>query len=238
MENLDEDEQHARLVYHLDRLMTAGRWTRAALAKEAGLSHTAVRDIFLGKSKSPRGITLARIASVLNVDASDFYLPTDQQGTNAFTAPTPPSDVDLRHMQSAPKATVSPETAPVYSSAQGGQGDLTIYFTDIIEYRAKPPRHRRSPKLWGFYVVGDSMFPRIESGNFVWVDPDKTPKPNEEAVFVQTNKALQDASILVKRVVKSTAKMWTVMQFNPQEEFRLSKETWEAWLIVDIDLNR
>ncbi len=237
MRNLDEDEQHARLVANLERLMTAGRWNQAALAKEAGLSHTAVRDIFLGKSKSPRGITLAKLASVLNVDTAEFYL-SPEEAESAGQVPALKSDVDLRHLQSAPKSTMSPETAPVYSSAQGGRGDLTIYFTDIIEYRAKPPRHRRSPKLWGFYVVGDSMFPRIESGNFVWVDPDKKPNPNEEAVFVQKDKALDDAPILVKRVVKSTPKMWIVMQFNPQEEFRLSKDTWEAWLIVDIDLNR
>lgn len=57
---------------NLHERMTAAGHTEQSLAKAAGYSHTAARDLFHGKSKRPRHATLAAFAKVLRCEVSDL----------------------------------------------------------------------------------------------------------------------------------------------------------------------
>ncbi len=127
---------------------------------------------------------------------------------------------------------------PVYASAHGGDGEQVLAPGEVVEWRSPPQRWESVKGLYGFYVVGDSMEPRIGPGEMVWVHPHRKPAPGQEAVFIRRAEPGGDQAIMVKVFVKPTAAFWVVKQFNPPKEFKLRKDEWDVQLIVDIDLNR
>lgn len=60
----------------------------SAIAKAAGLGHTAVRDIILRKAKNPTYATLLKIAKVLEVDVTEIT-------TGPASAPLSPEQREL-----------------------------------------------------------------------------------------------------------------------------------------------
>lgn len=60
------------LVQNIERLMAHQGSNPAALAAMAGLNPTGVRDILMGKSRSPRHQTLEKLANALGVSVFDL----------------------------------------------------------------------------------------------------------------------------------------------------------------------
>lgn len=58
-------ERHKVITENLERLMAEKGFNPSSLAARAGLSHTAVRDILLGKSRNPKLATLEAIANAM-----------------------------------------------------------------------------------------------------------------------------------------------------------------------------
>lgn len=65
---MDIEALNRLLADNLTTLMKEKNLNRSAWAKEAGLSHTGVRDIISGKVKDPRYGTLVKLADVAGVD--------------------------------------------------------------------------------------------------------------------------------------------------------------------------
>lgn len=132
----------------------------------------------------------------------------------------------------------SQELRPVYASAHGGDGEQILAPGEVVEWRAPPQRWDSVKGLYGFYVVGDSMEPRINAGEMVWIHPHRKPAPGQEAVFIRRAGVAGETPIMVKLYVRATSAFWVVKQFNPSKEFQLRRDEWDCQLIVDIDLNR
>ncbi|MCV6826024.1 MULTISPECIES: helix-turn-helix domain-containing protein [Halocynthiibacter] len=62
--NMDIDDL---IVANLKRLILEKQTNTSALAKAAGMNHTAVRDILTRKAKSPKYATLVKLANALDV---------------------------------------------------------------------------------------------------------------------------------------------------------------------------
>lgn len=89
---------------------------------------------------------------------------------------------------------------------------------------ARPPALRGARDLYAIYFHGESMLPRFEPGEVGIVDP-RRPARVGDYVLVQLNGGDSDevVSVLVKRLVRQTAKDYVLEQFNPALTFTVPK---------------
>ena len=89
----------------------------------------------------------------------------------------------------------------------------------------RPPALRGARDLYAIYFHGESMLPRFEPGEVGIVDPGRPPRVGDY-VLVQLNGGDSDdvVSVLVKRLVRQTAKDVLLEQFNPALTFTIPKQ--------------
>ena len=208
--------------------------SQADLATQVGRSQSAVAEWETGET-APRRNIVEKIAFSLGVSvhwleiggADDPHRPYDMRRGGEVSAIT----------QSKTKA-VGPIFASVHDGAIG-HSEQRLIVHEIIEHRQKPSQWTDVKDLYGFYVATDSMVPRINPGELVWVHPHRQSQIGQEAVFVRRDKQNNmQKEILVKIFAGQTATKWIAKQFNPEKEFELKKADWECQLIVQIDFNR
>lgn len=118
----------------------------------------------------------------------------------------------------------------VWASAEGREGTMLIS-TDPIDYIIRPAG---LPARGSFavYLIGDLMAPALETGDQLFVSPNKPARSGADCLFAQE---LDDGTLLAfpARLVDQTADSWRVQQFNPSKEFDLDRRSWpKAWPIV------
>ena len=202
------------------------------LGKAVGRSQSTVAEWETGGT-DPRRNIVEKIAETLNVEVTWLEFGVAEEDP----APYMPA-ANARPAFSSNDQRDGTKLGPIYASAQGGDGEQTIATGEIVEHRPKPQRWASVKGLYGFYVVGDSMAPRINAGEMVWVHPHRKPAPGQEAVFIKKTDNGGDTLVMVKVFQAQTAGKWIIRQHNPKKEFELKKTEWECQLIVDIDLNR
>lgn len=69
-----EQKLNRLLVANLQRIMDEHGLNPSSWAKQANLSHTAVRDIISGKSLTPNYSTLIKLAKAVNVDVLEITI--------------------------------------------------------------------------------------------------------------------------------------------------------------------
>jgi hypothetical protein len=89
---------------------------------------------------------------------------------------------------------------------------------------ARPPALRGARDLYAIYFHGESMMPRFEPGEVGIVDPTRPAAPGDY-VLVQLNDGESDhvTSVLVKRLVRSSARELVLEQFNPPVIFTVPR---------------
>lgn len=70
---MERDPATMLVAKNIEALMKARDLDPTRLAKAAGLNQTAVRDILIGKSKSPTVKTVGKIATALGVPVSSIF---------------------------------------------------------------------------------------------------------------------------------------------------------------------
>lgn len=203
-----------------------------ALAEMAGVSQTTITRP-LNQPDAGYRITEKTIRRIEEATGIPFGADGVADKGREYDAPKP----NARPLFSATNPR-SNELKPIYASAHGGNGDQILAPGEVVEWRAPPQRWDSVRGLYGFYVVGDSMEPRINPGEMVWIHPHRTPSPGQEGVFVKRTADPGETPIMVKELVKTTSANWVVRQHNPKKQFELRRDDWDCQLIVDIDLNR
>lgn len=84
---------------------------------------------------------------------------------------------------------------------------------------------------FGVYLVDDTMSPAYERGEQLFIDPNRTPHPGDNCLFVKEISAGSYLA-LARRLVRSSADKWRVRQFKPPKDFDLDRKSWKAWPIV------
>jgi phage repressor protein C with HTH and peptisase S24 domain len=89
---------------------------------------------------------------------------------------------------------------------------------------ARPPALQGARDLYAIYFHGESMMPRFEPGEVGIVDPTRPAGPGDY-VLVQLNNGEEDhvTSVLVKRLVRTSARELVLEQFNPPATFTVPK---------------
>jgi hypothetical protein len=121
---------------------------------------------------------------------------------------------------------------PVWAAAQGGDQGAMLIVASPIDWIARP-RELLVRDAFAVFLLGDSMSPRYDHGDQLYVHPHRPPRNGDDCLFVQEVDGEGQFLGLAKTLVRATADKWRVRQFNPEREFELDRQRWtKAWKIV------
>lgn len=196
-----------RIIQRLNELdMTA---YSASMIASGGRSKQWINNILSGRSASPRGDTLRKIADVLQT-TTDFLLTGVEDGQSS----EPAARVSGKYRNETARLTLNrAELAKLPVLGQAGAaitGALAI--TDPIGYETRPPALESVPDAYAVYVSGDSMEPRYFSGEMVYVHP-RRPFRQGDDVIVQIRESGGIVGYL-KRFLRKTDEFIVCTQYN------------------------
>jgi len=206
--HMEENPLFTRIKSRLDKLNLSSN----AASEKAGLDRTFIKQIEYGKKKGMRSDSASRLARVLQCDVGWLMSgegdspPTlaDSSETVHPNAKMPPSSVDF---------VVGPRDLPIRGNARGGADAFFLDNGDIQGMAYRPGALVGVKNAFACYMTGDSMEPRYESGDLLYVNPIKPIRPRDYVLL-----ELDDHQAYVKRLVRRTADKIIVEQFNPKKE--------------------
>lgn len=225
---MDRDLFRARLQARLD---ATGK-SKLAVSRAIGANDGYVRDLMdPAKRHLPTGSNLTVLARALETTV-DYLMGT-------VTAPDPViSEVtiaDRRVEWRGPQPDLPPiplvgtgDCATIqFEDESGGMLDVercSFNSDHTVRMIARPPALQGARDLYAIYFHGDSMMPRFEPGEVGIVDPTRPAAPGDY-VLVQLNNGEEDhvTSVLVKRLVKASARELVLQQFNPPAIFTVPR---------------
>ncbi|WP_417513159.1 S24 family peptidase [Minwuia sp.] len=174
-----------------------------------------IRNIRRGLSKNPRRDTLEKLAGVL--DCSFEWLATGRGPVE------PPADIGVvpGDGPGLPPREQMPSDIPVMGTAAGGlEGAFQMQAGEAIDHVRRPPGVATAVDVYAIYVVGDSMVPRFEEGELIYVSGKRPARPGDYVV-VQTSNADGEITAWCKKLVSRDAKKIVLAQFNPEGTFEV-----------------
>jgi phage repressor protein C with HTH and peptisase S24 domain len=128
------------------------------------------------------------------------------------------SEVELAQAAELPGNNVFPRDLPVYGVAIGGsEGDFSFNGT-VVDYVRRPPMLSRIGNAFGVYVIGDSMSPRFDHGDLVFVHPGRPPQPGNDVIVELHGEHGAPGPCYIKRLVRRSAERIQLAQFNPPRD--------------------
>lgn len=175
-----------------------------------------IRNIRRGLSKNPRRDTLEKLAGVL--DCSFEWLATGR-GPLEPPVDTPP---DSGETPALPVRDQMPQDVPVLGTAAGSlEGAFQLEQGLPIDHVRRPPGIATAVDVYAIYVAGDSMAPRFDEGELIYVSGKRPARPGDYVV-VQTSEEDGEITAWCKRLVRRDTKSIVVEQFNPPKTFEIS----------------
>ena len=208
----------------------AKKLTLVELAGQVGVSYPAVQQWEAGKTE-PTTDNLLKLCRLLDLDPlTEAVGRMEQQGTKVASAPAgaPASeplqpDVDLSKAEPVPanQRFSGPRDVPVLGTAVGGgDGDGDFRFNgQEIDKAPRPPGIANRKDVFCLYVENDSMYPRFEPGERLYLDPHRKARAGEYVVVELFPESEGEAGQgYIKRFEKQTPTKLVVSQFNPAKE--------------------
>ena len=92
-------------------------------------------------------------------------------------------------------------------------------------YIRRPAALRGARDIYAIYFHGESMLPRFRPGEIGLVDPQRPVRPGDDVVVqLRADESDEVTSVLVKELVRSSAKELTLLQHNPALTFTLDRK--------------
>lgn len=192
--------------------------TQAQIAAHFGITKNAVTAWETSES-GPQRDRLPQIAEKLGIDIAAAML-----GELVFTdipdqVEVEPSKVNARQPQQETAIDLrrfkGPRDVPVHGTGAGGSDGDFRFNGQTIDHAPRPPGIQDKHDVYVVYVVGESMVPRFEDGDPVYVDPKRPPKAGDYVVVeLHGPSEGEPGDGFVKRLVRRGAKV-VVEQFNP-----------------------
>ena len=162
-----------------------------------------------------------KLASLMDVDEADLM--GDREGTaTSIVVPKeviPGPDVD--------PSDIGARDVPVLGTAMGGtsadERGVDFWLSgDIENHVARPKGLARAANVFCLYIGGDSMEPRFEERDMVFVQ--KTMPGIGDDVIIELHPPIEgsDHPTFIKRLVRRNQSFITVKQYNPPKELEFS----------------
>lgn len=157
-------------------------WTQQQLADAVGTGQTSIGEIEVGNVTQPRKWQeIARALGIPKDEMGRLVLASSRAVRRQRTSRDP--DLDIR-----PTARIrgpvdfSARQIPVYGQAVGGAMGEYIFNGEAIDYKPCPPSLSSVANAYAVFVDGDSMVPRYDPRDTVWVHPSRPAKPGEDVI--------------------------------------------------------
>lgn len=202
----------------LRQLRIERQWTHDEAANAMGIS----RGQFIKLERGERGLTertIALAAKAFEVSRSviigeEVNSPPTGPVEDAWLEPSAAIPAD----QNAANTTrfLGPRNVPVYGTGSGGDGGDFRFNGQTIDHAPRPPGIENRRDVYVVYVIGDSVSPKYEDGDPIYVDPHRRPQPRDY-VLVELKGAAEGepGPAYVKRLVGRAGGKLKLEQHNP-----------------------
>lgn len=209
--------------------------TLTAIAARIGVSYPAVQQWEKGKTE-PSTENLLKLCQILDIDPRSLtFDPTS--GTGGFlvhaqdhlakTPARPEPNVDLSKTEDIPnfRGFGGPRDVPVRGTALGGgdeDGDFRFTADANLGHEPRPPGIMGKKDVYVVFVQNDSMDPKFEPGDRLYVDPHRPPRTMDYVVIELHSEDGESGRGYIKRLLKKTPTRIVVEQFNPRKEIEFN----------------
>jgi phage repressor protein C with HTH and peptisase S24 domain len=174
--------------------------TQRGLAAALGLDPAAVNRMLIGK----------RQIKVSEVPVIEAY----------FGASKTPSIAEQMH--SGLNWGNPSDKIPVKGTTEGGNDGHVEWNGETIDRVERPPFLAGAKDAYALYVRGESMSPRYEAGELVYVHPGRPVTAGSYCVVQVRVEGSATPGALVKQFVKRSATLLTLRQFNPAKVIEIA----------------
>jgi phage repressor protein C with HTH and peptisase S24 domain/DNA-binding Xre family transcriptional regulator len=196
------------LKENLIRLRTTHGWSQQELANRVGVRQNTIAAIETGATTRTR--YLPELARAFGVTVDELDPPEGRSGAAL-----------------APPVFTGPRTFPVFSSAEGGPGEV-IRSVEPVDWVPRPAPVAHINDAYCMLVSGDSMFPEFRPGDSAIVNPRLPIVGNEVYVFYREIEGEGRATI--KQLRRASPETWFLSQHNPpsgqKQDFTLPRRDW------------
>jgi len=211
-------------------------------AKKVGLERTFIIDIVKPNGKkSVRADKLPQLAQALDTSVEYLTFATDDPAPHRFEqipgrvvrTPPPEPNVDFSKTEDLPnfRGFGGPRDVPVRGTALGGSdedGDFRFTADNNLGHEPRPPGIMGKRDVYVVYVQNDSMDPKFEPGDRLYVDPHRPPRVMDYVVVELRSEDGESGRGYIKRLVKKTPTRVVVEQFNPRKEIEFTADEVKA----------
>lgn len=192
----------------LKEALDAKAWSMAELYRRSGVPYDSINKYLHGNIEQPRGDTIERLAKAL--DRDPLWL---RDGIE----PGQPANATIG--QKVETAYGLPKI-PLYGHAVGGTDGEFVLNGNKLDDIIAPPSISGIHGAYAVTVAGDSMEPRYEDGETVFVDPKKRVMRGDYVVVQIQEKDEGPRLAYIKRFLRHNDKELVLEQFNPPKELR------------------
>jgi len=160
---------------------------------------------------------MRRIASALHCRPADLL--ADESATDGGKLQTNTTVVAPDHRGDNVKLNARlPQDVPVYGTAAGNVASaVQLIEGDVVDRVRRPPGIMGAPNVYALYVDGDSMSPRFEPGELIYVHPDRKCRPGDYVVVQVRYGDGEPIQTFVKRLKRRTQRFLVLEQYNPPD---------------------
>jgi len=213
----------------------AGYASAAAFAREAAVPEVTYRAHEKGARLSGgRGLSEAAARAYAKLLGIDWAWLLTGAGEPSDAGQHAPRRSGPEEMPGAPAPNVGDETVELPAPAglprnvplrgtaacgdtRGDAGDFE-FNGEIVDYVRRPPGIAAARNVFAVYVTGDSMAPRFEAGELVFVHPDKPPVNGCDVLVELHGHDGQAGACYIKRLLRRTPSKLVLRQFNPPRD--------------------
>jgi phage repressor protein C with HTH and peptisase S24 domain len=211
------------IVQRIDAIIARKGLTRASAGRLAKLSPDYIRKLGETSDRSGNLTKLAQLANALDVPLSDITGESAEPAPSQDPLAIARGDARPAAVRMPPRDTM-PRDVPVLGTVAGSAIGSFQFTSDVIDYVRRPPA-LVGVETYAVYVENESMVPRYNPGDLVFVHP-RRPVLKGDAVVIQIkNSAGADMEGFIKIFQSRTAEWIIVEQLNPASIIRYKRET-------------
>lgn len=211
--------------------LAAGIKSQRELAEMLGVTRGAVAN-WEANQNMPDASHLLRMSQMLGVSVEELTGGETSTANVLAELPQPPPDIAAPRRQTKTRTSeatvvsappihpiVLPQDVPVYGTAVGGVDSEFSFNGTVIDYVRRPPGLAHVEGAFAIYVTGDSMEPRYEPGELVYVNPSRPAAPGDDVLIeMAAPESGEPAPCYIKRLVRRHASRVECRQFNPPRD--------------------
>ncbi|UXN04725.1 XRE family transcriptional regulator [Bartonella sp. HY761] len=183
-------------------------------ATKVGLEKGYIRDFLSGRKKSFRNDKFAQLAQALELDMAELLEASTPEQAARLSLDAPNAKiVGPIHFDTSRKI-------PIYGQAVAGVDGEFLLNGNVLYDVICPPQLCDVKDAYGVVVSGDSMSPRYEDGEVVFLNPQRRVKQGDYVVAQIQMDEFSTPHAFVKRFVRHNAQELVLSQFNPPKELR------------------